>query len=160
MLLDPETRESTKKELEERFGITDNHQEVIDTFIHNYYEKSPEEVRRSGLRTLRDAVRLVNTDKRISQSLSSDEFFSDINTPTLTSPEQPFNINQASIDVKRLFSTLRTTNVDGSVNPITVPENNRSSEGEPTQNLPELSDVFNIEFVRLMMGNQQPFIFK
>jgi hypothetical protein len=106
--------------------------------------------------TLISEQRALGQTERISAALSSDEFFSDINTPTLTSPEQPFNVNQASIDVKRLFSTLRTTNVDGSVNTTTVPENNSPTQGEPTQNLPNLSDVFDMEIVRKVVGNQQP----
>jgi len=115
--------------------------------------------------TIISEQRAMGQTDRISQSLSSDEFFSDINTPTLTSPEpqraiasgiRTFDVNQASVEVRDAFSVSGRQSDDDSVNKITVPENNRSSEGEPTQNLPNLSDVFDMEFVRKMIGNQQP----
>jgi len=167
---DPEVRERTKSELRENFNIASDHESILETYLQNRFRRSDETQKQFEERQLENRTLTLRDAQRrfiMEQSSSSDEFFSDINAPTLTSPEpqvaiasgiRMFDVNQASVGIRDEVSRRRSA--DGSVNTITVPENNRSSEGEPTQNLPELSDVFNIEFVRLMMSNQQPIIFK
>lgn len=94
---------------------------------------------------------------------TDDQFFSDVNAPSMTSPEpQPtvttgvrsFNVNQASTEVKDQFSMMResvtTENTQSPQSDSPAPP-----EGSSKQNLPTLSNVFDMEFLKKSLGNQK-----
>jgi hypothetical protein len=161
MLRDPKNRESAEKDLEERFGITDKHQEVIDTFIHNYYEKPREEVKASGFRTLRDAVNLINTPS------TENEMTGNMGTTPMgvtgqnrtsptepmggnfgqnrTSPTEPMGANQGSL-LSQGFRNLmlsRTTNE----NPQAVLFKNQNNNEKNQTEIVQLPTVYNDLFI-------------